>query len=408
MGNPTFTGVLIIAGFALGLSACKIQVEVPQGGTVVTASGTYRCEAGTTCTIEVDDLLFDETFDVVADEGFGFAGWQVRDRGLCGGTREPCKLSTGLFEGNVALLSKLASDEMFYLEPVVAAINTASVLCAYSDTTTNSQPSLNYTSRSEWSCSGSQRELSANGIPDHFVGTFPNPDNPNTIAEQDVTANFTLAPVLTDSSTELGGPRGATGYVLNGVKIDADTAGSCDDSGTACSLIGNSGNWSIEALGQTVFDFGTDDNNAHVQPGGAYHYHGMPEGFLAKRGGSSDTMSLIGWAADGFPIYARYGYSDSDDAGSSLKLMQGSYQLVDEINGSRPSTDDYPLGTFRQDWQYLAGSGDLDECNGRFGVTPEFPLGIYHYYATDSYPYLQRCVKGAVETVGGLMGLPPR
>ena len=35
-------------------------------------------------------------------------------------------------------------------------------------------------------------------------------------------------------------------------------------------------------------------------------------------------------------------------------------------------------------------------CNGRSGVTPEFPKGTYHYYATDSYPYLQRCVKGSL------------
>ncbi|MFC6755267.1 YHYH protein, partial [Halorubrum tibetense] len=26
----------------------------------------------------------------------------------------------------------------------------------------------------------------------------------------------------------------------------------------------------------------------------------------------------------------------------------------------------------------------------------EFPEGIYHYYATDSYPYFQRCVKGDI------------
>ncbi len=51
----------------------------------------------------------------------------------------------------------------------------------------------------------------------------------------------------------------------------------------------------------------------------------------------------------------------------------------------------------------MAGSGDLDECNGRTGVTPEFPNGIYHYYATDTYPFLQRCVKGVV--TGG--GMPP-
>ena len=55
------------------------------------------------------------------------------------------------------------------------------------------------------------------------------------------------------------------------------------------------------------------------------------------------------------------------------------------------------MGTFTQDYEYVAGSGsDLDECNGRNGVTPEFPEGIYHYYATNSFPFLQRCVKGAL------------
>ena len=81
--------------------------------------------------------------------------------------------------------------------------------------------------------------------------------------------------------------------------------------------------------------------------------------------------------------------------------MSGSYQLVSEVSDSRPSAGTFPLGTFAQDWEYVEGSGDLDECNGRVGVTPEFPDGIYHYYATDSYPYLQRCVKGVVATTGG-------
>ena len=277
-----------------------------------------------------------------------------------------------------------------------SAFSTGDVLCDYSDTTFNAQPSLTYASTSEWTCTGTTRELRANGIPDHDVGTFPNPNNPNTIVEQTVSASYSLAPAETTSATELGGPRGATGYVLNGVKIDAGTGGSCDDTGTSCSLAGNVGSWRIEALGQTSFDFGTDENNAHVQPNGEYHYHGMPEGFIAKRGGNSSTMTLIAWAADGFPIYARYGYSIAEDATSALKVITGSYQLVTNVSASRPSTNDLPLGTFQQDWEYVAGSGDLDECNGRFGVTPEFPEGIYHYYATDTYPYFQRCVKGAL------------
>lgn len=292
-------------------------------------------------------------------------------------------------------------------DTVLSEGSTDGVLCNYSDTTYNSQDSLTVASISDWTCSDTTRDLVANGIPDHDVGEFPNSGNPNTISEQDVEASFTLAPVETDTVTTLGGPAGVTGYVLNGVKIDANTAGSCDDSGNSCSLIDNSGGWSIEALGHTSFDFGTDDNNAHVQPGGTYHYHGMPEGFVAKQGGSSANMTLIGWAADGFPIYARYGYSDADDASSDLVVMTGSYELVSEVSDSRPSTDDYELGTFKQDWEYVSGSGDLDECNGRVGVTPEFPDGIYHYYATDSYPYFQRCVKGAVEGSGDLPPPPP-
>lgn len=272
--------------------------------------------------------------------------------------------------------------------------STAGVACNYSYSAYNDSASVKATSTSAWTC-GTSRALTANGIPDHAVGTFPNPDNPNTIAAQTVTASYTLTPTVTSNATTLGGPAGLIGVILNGIKIDAGTGGSCDNSGTVCSLGDNSGTWSIEALGQSSFSFGTDSNNAHVQPGGAYHYHGMPEGFITKLN-KGKAMTLVGWAADGFPIYARYGYTDPTSASSAIKVIKGSYQLKTTVSSTRPSSTTYALGTFAQDWQYVAGSGDLDECNGRTGVTPEFPTGIYHYYATDSYPYLQRCVKGTV------------
>lgn len=284
---------------------------------------------------------------------------------------------------------------------------TANVLCDYSYNSFNNSASVQLNSEATWGCTTTNRTLTANGIPDHAVGTFPNAANPNSISAQSVSISYPIAPEKASSSTEMGGPKGAQGYVLNGVKIDASTAGSCNDAGDNCSLIDNDLGWNIEALTQSHFDFGTDNNNAHVQPGGAYHYHGMPEGFITAQGGNSSKMTLIGWAADGFPIYARYGYSDANDATSSLKNMKGSYQKVSTVPSSRPSTSVYVLGTFQQDWQYVAGSGDLDECNGRFGVTPEFPNGIYHYYATDTYPFFQRCVSGEVETASTTQ-TPPR
>lgn len=272
--------------------------------------------------------------------------------------------------------------------------STAGVLCDYSSSGFNSSPSVNATATAAWTCSASKRVLSGNGLPDHPVGTFPNSGNPNPIAAQSVSFSGPLNPALGTAAVFLNGPLG-TGYVLNGVKLEAGTGGmaTCNNSGSTCTLTGNVGPWAIEALGQTVFHFGLDVSNGHVQPGGAYHYHGVPKGFV-DRLGKGASMTLIGWAVDGFPIYARYGHSTPADASSPLKLVSSSYRLKAAPDANRPATALFPMGTFLQDHEYVAGLGDLDECNGRTGVTPEFPNGIYHYYATDTYPYLQRCVKG--------------
>ena len=271
--------------------------------------------------------------------------------------------------------------------------STAGVLCNYASSVFNDSPSVNATATATWSCSSTLRSLSANGLPDHAVGEFPNANNPNTIAAQRVSVSGTLSPSLTSAITARTGPMVAMGYALNGIKVDPATAGTCDNSGTVCDLARGSGAWNIEALGQSSFNFGTDASNAHVQPGGVYHYHGIPEGFVSKLN-KGTAMTLVGWATDGFPLYARYGYSTATDAQSAIKVVKASYRLKTTPDANRPSTQLYAMGTFTQDYEYIAGSGDLDECNGRTGVTPEFPKGIYHYYATDSYPYLQRCVKG--------------
>ena len=331
--------------------------------------------------------------------------------GLTNGSAYSCSVTATNASGTGSASSTVLVTPTAGTSPPSSTGTTAGVECGYNYSAVNTSTLGSLTSTASWVCSGTARVLSANGIPDHTVGTFPNSNNPNSITVQSVAASYTLAPTYSGTTTALGGAAGTLGYVLNGVKIDAGTAGTCPANATttsSCSLIGNSGSWSIEALTQTVFKFGTDTNNAHVQPGGLYHYHGMPEGFITLRGGGPSKMTLIGWAADGFPIYARYGYSVASSASSALKVMTGSYKLKTSISATRPTTSVAPLGTFAEDWEYVAGSGDLDECNGRTGVTPEFPGGTYHYYATDSYPFLQRCVKGTVTTTGGGMPPPPR
>jgi len=279
-------------------------------------------------------------------------------------------------------------------ESTTTTSGTAGVLCDYSSSVPYTSATLTTTATATWSCTSTLRSITANGLPDHAIGTFPNTDNPNTIAAQTISASMSVTPTATSVVTPRVGAMDKPGIALNGIVFDPGTAGTCNNTGT-CQQGGQAvGSWSLEALGQTAFKWGTDTNNAHVQPNGLYHYHGIPEGLVTKRSNGNKVMTLIGWAADGFPIYARYGYTTATDANSALKVLASSYRTKAAPDANRPATSLYAMGTFTQDYEYVAGAGDLDECNGRTGVTPEFPKGTYHYYATDTFPHLQRCVKG--------------
>lgn len=87
--------------------------------------------------------------------------------------------------------------------------------------------------------------------------------------------------------------------------------------------------------------------------------------------------------------------------------MESSFRTIETPSAGRPSTEDFPLEHFESDWEYVAGSGDLDECNGRFAATPEFPDGVYHYCTTATYPSLPRCLKGTAAAGDTPMGPPP-
>jgi hypothetical protein len=289
--------------------------------------------------------------------------------------------------------------------------STDNVLTNINSETFNNDESVSAISRYSWTSNGSQRILSGNGIPNHEVGTFPNNNNPNTIREINVNKRFTLCPeIISESGLELVGPALAIAYAINSVKFDPGTAGRCNDLGE-CSLAQGQGNWNIEALGHDTFNFGDDMNHAHVQPNGEYHYHGMPE-LLIEFLGDNQNMTLVGWASDGFPVYARFGYSNTNDSNSTIKSLIPSYRLKSQPDSNRPmvltslaggpgqgnTSPNTPIamGAFTQDYEYVEGLGDLDQCNGRFGVTPEFPSGIYYYVVTDDFPFFTRCLKGNI------------
>lgn len=227
------------------------------------------------------------------------------------------------------------------------------------------------------------RIVRSNGIPKHEPGRFPNRGNPNAIREQSNVFRVPLKPAVEPETTPV--PPHLFGVAVNGVPFDPGTAEVWNGDPRS--------GWHYDALSGRI-NLGLDDHNAHVQPNGAYHYHGIPVGLL-QRVGREGEITLVGYAADGFPVYGPLGYRDPLDPASGLTELRSSYQLRE---GERPGGMEGPGGvydgTFVEDFRYVAGSGDLDECNGRYGVTPEYPEGIYYYVTTNAFPFVPRLWRG--------------
>ncbi|MDB6070223.1 MAG: hypothetical protein JWL81_1394 [Verrucomicrobiales bacterium] len=247
---------------------------------------------------------------------------------------------------------------------------------------------------------GGFRRIVSNGWPDHAPGVFPRRGNPNVISAQHYEFRVPVAP-------EPGGElRRADGFwwgvAVNGVPFEPGTAETWKNERPSA--------WRYEA-GTGFMDLGLDEHHAHVQPTGAYHYHGRPVGLLEGLGGDGSGMRLVGWAADGFPLYsamAAEGEPGADGKPGKLRKMTSSYRLK---AGKRPAAPDGPGGKydgrFTEDWEFVRGSGDLDECNGRTGWTPEFPKGTYFYCVTEEFPFLPRFWRGKPDASFSKGGPPP-
>ena len=233
------------------------------------------------------------------------------------------------------------------------------------------------TSRVSITVSGDTRTIAANNIPEHNVGSFPN----GTITAQNNVYQVDATPSLTGRTSYIN--LGTSfGVAVNGVTFDPLAAEFYEKGGQ---------DWNYVALNGAI-RLGLDTQTGHIQRGGEYHYHGIASALLSDLGYSSASHSpLIGYAADGFPIYALTGQN-------GVKAIS-SYVLK---SGSRPGGSNAPGGTydgtFHADYQYVAGAGNLDECNGMMTVSAEYPGGTYAYFLSEGYPTVPICHKGTVSS----------
>jgi hypothetical protein len=233
--------------------------------------------------------------------------------------------------------------------------------------------------------------VSSTGVPSYSIGPWPG--NPNTAGNQSYVFKIPRHPAQ-NTNTKTSTPLGSIGVWKNGVVMfNALDAMSYQ----------NQNVWHQNAV--VVEGPSFDACLGHPQQTGAYHHHQNPRCLYTSN--AAQHSELLGYAFDGFPVYGPYGYANANGTGG-VKRMASSYRLR-SITQRRTLTDgtvlsasqygpnistQYPLGYYAEDYEYASGAGDLDQYNGRFAVTPEYPGGTYAYYVTvnadgsSAYPYI--------------------
>jgi hypothetical protein len=284
--------------------------------------------------------------------------------------------------------------------------------------------------------------VSATGIPAYITGPFLD-GNPSLATAQNKIFKISLNPVQ-NTGTATATTGGNIGIFKNGVALFDYRDGVSWKNSTgalAGGPLGGAGDakWNRDAVVGEKNGF--DCVKAHPAMGN-YHHHQNPSAFNLDLVVISDRCTLypsdglyvidatqhsplLGFTYDGFPIYGAYGYANTDGTGGIVRMKSG-YQVrnittrtvwadgTDVLDGPAVSTT-YPLGYFREDYEFVAHPSDpsyLDSHNGRFCVTPEYPLGMYCYFATvdanhnSAYPYVVGPTFYGTKTASTVVSVP--
>lgn len=370
-------------------------------------------------------------------------------------------------------------NQEYYVEGIgnsIVLVPVADLIINFAQIKNNYNPAEYFSSnvKAELNYSQDQITISTQDLPTDTnvaVGTFPNSINKYSVSKQDLVLIYPYRAGLDEQGdhssialeTETIGVT-LPGIVINGISNGWYVPG---DGGTT---------WHYDSVkskinGQDVYGGYAESNGKYVYKDSTFitaNAWGNVTGFTSGYIGSDGHSKLIGWAADGYPIYGPYGYLNSADNMSPVVKMTSSYSATDSgvnrpvartvtltanaiatniltvsssfglnpgmavtsgITGSpriisnglhtavgpdlytngdnqitlstnvtlytgATLTFAFLPGTFIEDYSYTIGHGSLDQYNGRYCVTPEFPNGTYAYFATQDtsnnpvYPYL--------------------
>ena len=228
---------------------------------------------------------------------------------------------------------------------------------------------------------------STNGV-NHTQGTYPSTNN-TAFIDLDKVSNYNIISVAGSNNSTAYANATTTSNTAIGVAVNG-------------AMIFNS-NTGVQHSQTTSFNYNSkyrdevdrDTAGGYPDSNNVYGYECPgPEVVGLTEWATDSHAPIVGWAFDGYPIYGPYGYTDRLDNTSAIKRLETGYNLK---TGIRTTVGGTPTGEFIEDYEYSSTGADLDEFNGRFGITPEFPSGTYYYVATidaDSKPAFPYTVGG--------------
>lgn len=240
--------------------------------------------------------------------------------------------------------------------------------------------------------------------------------NPGVPTDQHYTWRFPKNPSQQTGARTVCPNVFAIGVLINGVPVYGNSNAFSYSSSSNSNVNNGQHIWNVDAWYGESMAIDTA-YGGHPQQQGAYHSHATPHRMYSDP--SSVHSPLIGWAFDGYPIYGPFAYTNPLDSTGGLTRMISSYQLrnitqrhslpdgtILSANQYGPDVSmNFPLGMYIEDYEYISGLGNLDEYNGRFCITPEFPNGTYVYFVasnTDRSPrfpyYIGSHYYGVVDT----------
>lgn len=180
--------------------------------------------------------------------------------------------------------------------------------------------------------------ITAKDLPDHksmyydpnheLYEDYNEPNNPDFEKNPNTIGEqnnvFKIPRYPAEASTKEATPMGAMGVTINSVSIFNQEAAPGDD---------------------ILDELNTFDQYEGHPAGTQYHYHIEPV-WLTQFRDNADNEALVGLLLDGFPVYGTH---------------EDGVQITND---------------------------DLDDYHGHFGVTDDFPEGIYHYHVTDDLPWI--------------------